>query len=539
MGARARSRRAVLAVAAVAVNIATLAAVFSLESATIDDVLAEESRTVEERFDGVMDGYEHSFLLFSQMLSWEIERDPDPDGVERFLKRADAPLLGIEGDAFDGLYAYYAGRYLYSWDTPASVYEESGYEPTERPWHKAAVAAAGDVAFTPPYMSYANHYILSTVSQLQPDGETVFAYDVRMGGIQAIASLSERFPGGEAMVYDEGGTVIGSTEEAYLGSSVSASAEEAARTAAELRGRARSGSFESGEERDKAAEEAAAAEAFSAFWQGFSSSYARLDARGGSAALVLVDGVPYFGAVHRDGEYGFLTLVPATQMWLATVGSWLVPLLVVELLLVYVLMRSSKAQKARELRAVYIELGQMQSRLELALAAAKKDAAIDDLTGMMNARSFKREVTQLLEGLQGEGEGVFIMLDGDHFKTINDTYGHDVGDDAIKLSAQMIVGRIRTVDVACRLHGDEFAVFLAGTGDYEVAKRLVDDINATIASEGARRNTPVISLSAGAVAARPGDAYLDLSKRADEALYRAKAIHGHDGGFASWNPSRA
>lgn len=535
MGARARSRRAVLALAVVAVNITTIAAVFSLESATIDEMIARESRTVEERFDDVMDGYEHSFLLFSHMLNCEIERNPDPDSVERFLKRTDEPLFDIEGDTFDGLYAYYEGCYLYSWDTPASVYEDSGYEVAERPWYKAALAAEGDVAFTPPYMSYANHYILSTVSQLQPDGETVFAYDVKMGAIQAIASLSERFPDGKVMMYDESGTVIGSTDEAYLGSSVAATAEEAASRAAEMRAWAQSDSFDSKEERAKAVEEARNAEAFSTFWQGFDSSYARLDGLNGSADLVLIGGVPHFGAVHRSDGYGFLTLVPATQMWLVTVGTWLVPLLVVELLLVYALMQTGKAQKARELRAVYVELGQMQSRLEIALKAAKKDAAIDDLTGMMNARSFKREVSKLLERFDADGAGVFIMLDGDHFKTINDTYGHDVGDDAIKLSAQMIVGRIRTVDVACRLHGDEFAIFLSGTSDYEVAKRLVNDINATIASEGVRRNTPVISLSAGAVAAGRGDAYLDLSKRADEALYRAKATHGHDGGFACWS----
>nr|WP_264465393.1 MULTISPECIES: GGDEF domain-containing protein [Gordonibacter] len=172
----------------------------------------------------------------------------------------------------------------------------------------------------------------------------------------------------------------------------------------------------------------------------------------------------------------------------------------------------------------------MQRRLEIALTAAQKDAAIDDLTGMMNVRSFRKAVTSLL-GEMGEGDrGIFIMLDGDRFKAVNDTYGHDAGDEAIKLSAQMIVGRIRTVDLASRLHGDEFAIFLSGTDDYEVAQRLVRDINDTIAREAERRGVPSISLSAGAVAAARGDGYLDLSKKADAALYRAK--EGHSGGFA-------
>ena len=182
----------------------------------------------------------------------------------------------------------------------------------------------------------------------------------------------------------------------------------------------------------------------------FGSSFANLEQMAGGVKLLTVDGQPYFGRVQREGAWGFLALAPAFGVLGETAGSWLVPLLLVELLLVYALMRASRAQKARELRSAYIELGQMQSRLEIALEAAKKDAAVDDLTGMMNARSFKKEVTRLIDRMEEGDEGIFIMLDGDHFKTINDTYGHDAGDEAIKLSAQMIVGRIRTVDVACR-----------------------------------------------------------------------------------------
>lgn len=529
MGTTKRSRKAVFAAVAAAVNIIALVAIFSVETAAIDDVLASETRDIAQRFDATMDDYEHSFLLFSQMMERQIAEDPDPDNVERFLKEANDPLDAIEGDTFDGLYMYYEGRYLYSWDTPASVYEESGFDATERPWYLSAIAADGEVAFTPPYMSYANHYILSTVSQLQPDGRTVFAYDIKMGAIQDIASLSAKLAGGNLMIYDGDGTVIGSTDESYLGSNLHVSADEAALLAQEARAKAEGNSFASEEDREKAGEEADAAASFAAFWQGFDDSFSSLDQASGTTRFVTVDGQPFFGRVQREGEWGFLALAPASSVLMETAGSWLVPLLLVELLLVYVLMRASKAQKARELRSAYIELGQMQSRLELALEAAKKDASIDDLTGMMNARSFKKAVVSQLNAMEPDDRGIFIMLDGDRFKRINDTYGHDAGDEAIKLSAQMIVGRIRVVDVACRLHGDEFAIFLSGTEDYEVAKRLLADINATIASESGKRGIPAISLSAGAVAAKKGDSYLELSKRADEALYRAK--ESHNGGF--------
>ena len=68
-------------------------------------------------------------------------------------------------------------------------------------------------------MSYANHYILSTISQLQPDKETVFAYDIKMGNIQSLIDSMNRFEGEQAIIYNQNGTIIGSTNDDYLGSS--------------------------------------------------------------------------------------------------------------------------------------------------------------------------------------------------------------------------------------------------------------------------------------------------------------------------------
>lgn len=145
--------------------------------------------------------------------------------------------------------------------------------------------------------------------------------------------------------------------------------------------------------------------------------------------------------------------------------------------------RVSKEQKNRELKNAYIELGQTQRRLEIALSAAKKAAAIDELTGMMNDRSFRKEIARTLDNMDSDESGILIMMDGDHFKEVNDHYGHNMGDEVIKLSAQMIIGRIRVVDLASRLHGDEFAIFVTDTADYAVARRIVEDINDTIARE--------------------------------------------------------
>lgn len=168
---------------------------------------------------------------------------------------------------------------------------------------------------------------------------------------------------------------------------------------------------------------------------------------------------------------------------MGTLNIWLVPLLLVELLLIYSFGRLSRERKNRELREAYVELGQTQRRLEIALSAAQKAAAVDELTGMMNFRSFTKGMAEVLESMGTEDRDILIMIDGDHFKSVNDNYGHNVGDEVIKLTTQMIVGRIRTVDLASRLHGDEFAIFVANTKDYSVARRIMEDINQTLEKE--------------------------------------------------------
>ena len=80
-------------------------------------------------------GYILQRFIISNMMAREIENNPNPDDIWDYLKGIDSPMLEIEGDTFDGLYMYYQGRYLYSWDTPYSQYEDTGYVATERPWY--------------------------------------------------------------------------------------------------------------------------------------------------------------------------------------------------------------------------------------------------------------------------------------------------------------------------------------------------------------------------------------------------------------------
>lgn len=526
-----RRRTAIFIVIFLIVNLLGILFVGLRTSSSMNQRLEAEAKATSGEFEAILDNYKHSFQLFTQMMAQEIQHNPDPDQIWKYLKGIDSKMLDIEGETFDGLYMYYKDRYLYSWDTPYAEYERTGYAATERPWYKDAIAGKGDIVFTPPYMSYANHYILTTISQLQPDGKTVFAYDIKMGDIQNLISSQNHYHKEEVMAFDSKGTVVGSTNTDYLGSNFYHSEDEAKQALSEAKKELERTDQNDAEEVAKAKEKVKSAEAFYRFRQSLGKSAETLVSSSGKKVAVTIDGAKYYGYLQKESDFSFLILVPFWSMLKATVSVWLVPLLILELLLVYFLGRVSKELKNRELRNAYIELGQTQKRLEVALDVAKKAAAIDDLTGTMNFKSFKKEIASMLESMEEDERGILIMIDGDHFKQINDTYGHNVGDEVIKLSAQMIIGRIRTIDIASRLHGDEFAIFVSNTSDYSVARKIMEDINKSIKKEAERRKLPSITLSAGAVIAKHGDTYTELSKTADEALYQAKETH--NGGFSA------
>lgn len=161
------------------------------------------------------------------------------------------------------------------------------------------------------------------------------------------------------------------------------------------------------------------------------------------------------------------------------------------------------------------------------LEALRRLATRDPLTGLLNRREFERILTEEDERVQRFKNSLgLVMVDIDHFKAVNDTHGHSVGDVVLREVSRRVAGELRTVDRAMRYGGEELALVLVQTdrtGALDLARRVCVAVEKepVLVSETIALN---ITVSTGA-AAMPQDANsgLTLLNAADKALYAAKA----------------
>ena len=157
----------------------------------------------------------------------------------------------------------------------------------------------------------------------------------------------------------------------------------------------------------------------------------------------------------------------------------------------------------------------------------REQARIDALTGLSNRVAMDDALLAAISAHQRNGQSLaFLMIDLDHFKDINDTYGHGIGDSVLRKIGATIRSQCRPYDVACRFGGDEFCVILGhteGSDAEQVAARILNGIREVEVRAGGAPVT--VSSSAGLVSAAEMQSDFepaDLLKAADEALYRAK-----------------
>ena len=162
--------------------------------------------------------------------------------------------------------------------------------------------------------------------------------------------------------------------------------------------------------------------------------------------------------------------------------------------------------------------------LQRAMDRIQALAIRDDLTQLYNRRHMMELAHAELKRLDRDGgRSCFCLIDLDHFKRINDRHGHGVGDDVLKVFADVVTRAVREVDVVARWGGEEFLVMLPGATP-EAAAGVIERVRATLAGSVAshRVSDLYVTFSAGLASRMPGEDLASVLERADQALYSAK-----------------
>jgi two-component system, cell cycle response regulator len=184
--------------------------------------------------------------------------------------------------------------------------------------------------------------------------------------------------------------------------------------------------------------------------------------------------------------------------------------------------------------AAMLRIKSLQDQLRSAKGQLEKLSVTDGLTGLYNHRHFQERLAEELRRSQRYADPVsLMMLDLDHFKAVNDRYGHPFGDRVLRDTAELLRSSVRDPDICARYGGEEFAIILPKThvqGALAVAERIFRSLRAkTYACEGgasgAARGEQVCVTASIGIAFYPSKDVTSpelLVKFADEALYRAK-----------------
>ena len=195
--------------------------------------------------------------------------------------------------------------------------------------------------------------------------------------------------------------------------------------------------------------------------------------------------------------------------------------------IVHELMMATQQAQAQnqELHHCLVETYQESERLRTELEQRRQEVMVDPLTGLLNRRAYEIQMAELVEK-RGMKPLSMLVGDIDHFKSVNDTYGHAVGDIVLKNIAALIRKSVRGGDVAVRFGGEEFVVLLPDT-DIDGAERVAESIRHQVeVMRLVRRQDQLtlgpFTLSFGIATWFDADTIDSLFERADKAMYHAK-----------------
>lgn len=169
------------------------------------------------------------------------------------------------------------------------------------------------------------------------------------------------------------------------------------------------------------------------------------------------------------------------------------------------------------------EVMELRTRLE----ASQRDTLRDHLTGIPNRRAFDIELRSSIESTRDSAEPLcLVMFDVDHFKVFNDTWGHQTGDQVLRLVANCIADSARHSDMTARFGGEEFAVVMPSTALAD-AVHWANQICGIVRSKRLIKKSTggklgMVTISAGVAKHKPGENAIQFLRRADTCLYAAK-----------------
>ena len=207
-------------------------------------------------------------------------------------------------------------------------------------------------------------------------------------------------------------------------------------------------------------------------------------------------------------------------------GSGAMKTLVAQMLVATRQMKSKSEQLEQDLKQSANEINNLQEKL----AESRREALTDALTGITNRAGFDKSITHHADKAKVNDTPLsLVMCDIDHFKKFNDTYGHQLGDQVLRLVGAVMRDGLKGRDVPCRYGGEEFALILPETTCSSAAKAADIIRQAISAKRIVRKSTGEeiarVTMSFGVAQLRPGESPSKLVERADAALYQSK----HDG----------
>jgi diguanylate cyclase (GGDEF)-like protein len=195
--------------------------------------------------------------------------------------------------------------------------------------------------------------------------------------------------------------------------------------------------------------------------------------------------------------------------------------------LVLWLRRAARTFDAAETSAIVtlLRVGEVAVRNAFHYEERQRQATFDVLTGLYNRREFDAQLASAIEHSRRTATGFSLLLiDIDQFKAINDTHGHQVGDQTLRATAELVQSAVRAEDVVARLGGDELAVIMRGANRPADARHTAERVlNAIRHASIPDLPGPQVTLSIGAATfPQEGSDLESLVKSADDALYQAK-----------------